>query len=72
MIKKCTCRESRNGNTKAVEYQDRRYGWGNRVFNACAKSDPQSYRCTICGTTSTKKQTRISPHYYTYCYIHSV
>jgi len=42
MIKKCTCKH---------EYQDKKYGNGNRVHNALARKSgqPQEYRCTVCG-----------------------
>lgn len=37
MIKKCVCKS---------EYQDRRYGFGNRVAN---QGKDGGYRCTVCG-----------------------
>lgn len=36
MVKKCTCKH---------EYQDKKYGKNNRVFNVTVKG----YRCTVCG-----------------------
>ena len=39
MIKKCVCKH---------DYQDRRYGFGNRVVN---KENDGGYRCTVCGKT---------------------
>ena len=41
MIKKCDCKS---------EYQNKRYGKGNRVFNELGKKSGQKeYRCTVCG-----------------------
>lgn len=40
MIEKCTCNH---------EYQDRRYGKGNRVFNRAGMADKSNkIRCTVC------------------------
>jgi hypothetical protein len=42
MIKKCTCKH---------EYQDKKYGKGNRIFNPTSKkkgADSIYYRCTVC------------------------
>jgi len=50
MIKHCECTHYK-GNTKAAEYQNRKYGHGNRVHNKCDKQKPPIYRCTICGKT---------------------
>jgi len=44
MIKKCTCKN---------EYQDKKHGKNNRVFNATGKKNKQAktaYRCTVCGS----------------------
>jgi len=42
----CTCKH---------QYQDSKYGSGKRVGNECdKKSVGRSYRCTVCGTVSTK------------------
>lgn len=37
----------------AAEYQNEKYGQGNRVFNLCAKAEKsgQEARCTVCGKT---------------------
>lgn len=37
----------------AADYQNEKYGQGNRVFNLCAKGDKsgQEARCTVCGKT---------------------
>ena len=43
MIKKCTC---------AHEYQDRKYGKGNRVWNPTLKG----IRCTVCATLFTDER----------------
>jgi len=37
---KCSCKH---------EYQDKKYGKGNRMANACDKG----HRCTVCGTVKT-------------------
>ena len=41
MIKHCSC---------VNEYQDEKYGKGNRVHNECkgATKDKHVYRCTVC------------------------
>jgi len=39
-IKKCSCLH---------EYQDLRYGPGNRVFNAGGAPESLKWRCTVCG-----------------------
>lgn len=47
MIAHCgTCKSG-----PAAEYQDEKYGKGNRVFNLCAKGEKsgQEARCTVCG-----------------------
>jgi hypothetical protein len=36
-IAKCSCKH---------DFQDARYGKGNRVFNYCSKTD--KWRCTVC------------------------
>jgi hypothetical protein len=36
-IAKCSCKH---------DFQDERYGKGNRVFNYCSKND--KWRCTVC------------------------
>ena len=46
MIKKCTC---------AHEYQDQRYGTGNRVMNECGE-EGREWRCTVCNTTCSKAE----------------
>ncbi len=53
MIKQCTCRSDKRGNTRAADYQNKEYGSGNRVFNLCAptKGSPPKHRCTVCGFT---------------------
>ena len=41
MIKPCTC---------SHEYQDKRYGPGNRVMNpGTTNKKPRLYTCTVCG-----------------------
>lgn len=37
----------------AADYQNEKYGQGNRVFNLCAKAEKsgQEARCTVCGKT---------------------
>ena len=43
-ITKCTCKH---------DYQDKRYGQGNRVHNETppkVKGGPPGLRCTVCGT----------------------
>uniref|UniRef100_A0A6M3JDN0 Uncharacterized protein n=1 Tax=viral metagenome TaxID=1070528 RepID=A0A6M3JDN0_9ZZZZ len=52
MIIKCICRSDKHGNTKGVEYQEQKYGYGNRVFNKT--KELKTYRCTICGFTKAK------------------
>ena len=44
MIKKCSCEH---------KYQDRKYGYKNRVMNKCEGSSVTEYRCTVCGTKRT-------------------
>lgn len=39
VIKRCTCTHA---------FQDERYGTGMRVANRTAKSNPTTYRCTVC------------------------
>ena len=39
-IIKCTCKN---------DYQDSKYGQGNRVCNATKEPDKTGYRCTVCG-----------------------
>jgi len=48
MIAKCTCKN---------EYQDRRYGPGNRIHNLTKKVDGRGQdgkRCTVCGKTTSR------------------
>ncbi len=47
-ILKCSCKH---------EYQDKKYGKGNRVHNALASKSGrlQEYRCTVCGDVKTKE-----------------
>lgn len=45
-ILKCSC---------TSRYQDWLYGDGMRAHNDTATHDPQEYRCTVCGTTRTKR-----------------
>ena len=42
-IMKCSCKH---------EFQDEKYGKGNRIFNPAGKGSDQGkgYRCTVCGT----------------------
>lgn len=41
MIKKCRCKS---------EYQDKKYGQGNRVHNECKVINSTTpHRCTVCG-----------------------
>ena len=40
----CTCT-----GTKAMEYQDKRYGKGNRAHNPGKSGQSIEYRCTCCG-----------------------
>jgi len=47
MILKCDCYH---------EYQDRRYGQGKRVHNACQPGEPRAYRCTVCRRERAKKE----------------
>jgi len=50
MIKKCTCRSDRSGNTNGANYQDKKYGYGNRVHNVCkTEGGTKKHRCTVCG-----------------------
>jgi len=44
MILACTCKN---------EYQDQKYGNGNRYCNPCKKQE-KLYRCTVCGKEITK------------------
>ena len=49
MILKCKCKN---------EYQDEKHGKQNRVFNEMLRekqSNPQEYRCTVCGNVKTEK-----------------
>jgi len=50
MIMRCTCKSDSRGNTAGAEFQDLKYGRGNRVFNigGAAKEKPK-YTCTVCG-----------------------
>lgn len=45
MIIKCTCKD---------EWMDKNYGEGNRVMNKTAKTNPPTYRCTVCGKEKTR------------------
>jgi hypothetical protein len=45
VVKKCTCTSEKS---KAAEYQDKKYGKGNRVMNPL---DGKGFRCTICQRT---------------------
>lgn len=36
----CTCKH---------DFQDSRYGAGNRLFNPCASATGKTYHCTVCG-----------------------
>jgi hypothetical protein len=38
-VKKCSC---------VSEYQDARYGRGNRLMNRCGSKTSEAYRCTVC------------------------
>lgn len=40
VIKPCTCKH---------EFQDKRYGQGQRVFNLCINPKDGNARCTVCG-----------------------
>ena len=40
VIKPCTCKH---------EFQDKRYGQGQRVFNLCRNPKDGNARCTVCG-----------------------
>ena len=40
VIKPCTCKH---------EFQDKRYGQGQRVFNICINPKDGNARCTVCG-----------------------
>ena len=43
-IIKCTCKH---------DYQDEKYGKGNRVHNSTSKTETlKEYRCTVCGNTN--------------------
>ena len=46
MIKKCNCKADDKGNTNGAQYQDKRYGKGQRVCNLDKDKNP---RCTVCG-----------------------
>ena len=52
-IMKCSCKH---------EFQDEKYGKGNRIFNPAGKGSDQGkgYRCTVCGaaigSASSKKK----------------
>lgn len=48
MIKYCGCTSS-FGRVNGCEYQNERYGYGNRVHNKGANG---KYCCTVCGKTS--------------------
>ena len=45
MIKKCGCTEDKGGNKAGANFQDKKYGKGNRVAN----ETNNGYRCTVCG-----------------------
>lgn len=47
MIKKCSCEKLPDGRNAAAEFQDQKYGKGNRVHNPTIKKGP---RCTVCLT----------------------
>ena len=42
----CNCKANTAGNTQAACFQDKRYGYGKRVGNPCAKG----YSCTVCSS----------------------
>ncbi len=46
IILKCSC-DSYLGNKSAANFQDTKYGHGNRVHNRLAGTDTK-YRCTVC------------------------
>ena len=45
MIKKCGCTGDKAGNTAGANFQDQKYGKGNRIVN----ETNSGYRCTVCG-----------------------
>ncbi|MFA5572957.1 MAG: hypothetical protein WDA42_07595 [Candidatus Bathyarchaeia archaeon] len=51
MVLKCTCTGDKRGNSKAAQYQDKKYGEFMRVHNKGGKSSPPTYSCTVCGHT---------------------
>lgn len=50
VIRKCKCT-----GTKVTEYQDNKYGKGNRVMNVTLK---KNHRCTACGTETKAEGTK--------------
>lgn len=48
VVKSCGCKANGEGNAAGAEFQDERYGTGNRVHNRTAKG----LCCTVCGKKS--------------------
>lgn len=52
MVLKCTCTSDKHGNSKAAQYQDKKYGEFMRVHNKEGKKGSHpTYSCTVCGHT---------------------
>ena len=47
MIKQCTCSAK---SSPAAEYQDKKYGEGNRVHTPLGAKRKGVFRCTVCKT----------------------
>ena len=50
MILKCNCKH---------KYQDKRYGLGRRVHNACTKGSKVVYRCTVCSNVKELQKNQV-------------
>ena len=49
---RCDCKADKRGNKQAAQYQDRKYGEGNRVHTVGLKDKAT---CTVCGSSKTNK-----------------
>jgi len=48
-IKQCSKCKGWDRNAPGAEFQNKRYGKGNRVCNKTAGKESNKHRCTVCG-----------------------
>lgn len=56
---KCNCIDDKRGNKQGADFQNKVYGQGIRIATEKQKpiqGQPQVYVCTVCGTSTTKKE----------------